>query len=601
MCRTAPAPAADAGRHPRAAGAGDRHRSGTRRPGRRRTGTLGFAGELDARSALANAAQADLFVSIHHNAARNRRVNDLLVFYKMNDPQQSRDIARLLAPALQEALAAPSARSLPGNYRVLRTCRMPAVLGEASFMTHRRNARHLETQRRLQAEARGYLRGIARYFARGTPRVIAAEPDNRTLAETRPQIRIQADPGLAGAAIDPASIRCSLDGAPLSARLSSTGTITARPPAPLANAPHRVCVSLRSTTGNSSPRHCFNYQVSLPPAGLSLTPTFTTLPADGSSRCPVTIRVTDRLRRPVADGTRVRVRIQGATPVTATRTTRHGQCRVLVLAPDTAGDIVVQASAGTAAGSVRLRCGVPTQTLYTVTLRDERGAPITGMPIRHAGATIATSDEDGFAYWASDCATAADIDLAQAGYAPLRVVLPAAPGTMQISNQQLRRIDGGIFFGTTIGLDPGDECARQVLTRLQERIRAAGGRAFMTWAADGTPEIHHRIRTANQQQAQLLLHLTCRRGRARITHYHRSSAGQRLARQLATALQLKKIRVRDDADPLLIHTAMPAVCIRVPKCGTPTYADDLYAGLRVFLGYSEKVQAAGQTVDHGAH
>ena len=58
--------------------------------------------DLALRTQVATDANADLFVSIHHNAALKRSVNTLIVFYAMADPYQSRDAAMAVGNSAAE-------------------------------------------------------------------------------------------------------------------------------------------------------------------------------------------------------------------------------------------------------------------------------------------------------------------------------------------------------------------------------------------------------------------------------------------------------------------------------------------------------------------
>ena len=217
---------------------------------------LSIKEELNARADLGNACSADLFVSIHHNsAADNHKKNDLMVFFKMSDPLQSRDVAREICTALTQILQPEAASMHPGNYRVLRNSASPAVLGEASFMTNKKNETALAYNRTLSAEARGYFLGIAQYFRKGVPLIRELSPDNRTLTTPQPLLSARLDSGSATGDVDPSSIQASLNGNPITDFIcQDNGLFAWTPPAPLHNGGHRFCLSVRNREGNSSPR-----------------------------------------------------------------------------------------------------------------------------------------------------------------------------------------------------------------------------------------------------------------------------------------------------------------------------------------------------------
>lgn len=158
---------------------------------------------LEERTAIAEAAGGDLFVSLHANAAPRRSVHGIETWYlDENDERHSRDVAARengVRPdevdALQRALADLRVREASGHSRelaatvhgsivrgmrerygpvpdlgvkkgpfyVLFLSQMPAILVEAGFLTHREEARRLQSPRYLRALAEEMAEGLARY------------------------------------------------------------------------------------------------------------------------------------------------------------------------------------------------------------------------------------------------------------------------------------------------------------------------------------------------------------------------------------------------------------------------------------------------------
>ncbi len=165
---------------------------------------------LEQRAAVANAVDADLFVSIHLNASDDpvaRGGVATFVLDTSNDWQALRlaarengtstsevsGLSRILAHLYRDAQGAASRRLAAGiegatlaqarrfvptlmdrgvksaMFYVLVGARMPAVLVEASFLTEPKEARLLHTDRYRQALADGIAQGIVRYATREAP------------------------------------------------------------------------------------------------------------------------------------------------------------------------------------------------------------------------------------------------------------------------------------------------------------------------------------------------------------------------------------------------------------------------------------------------
>ncbi len=182
--------------------------------------TPGFAGTLTRRSdvyltlprrqEIARSRGADAFVSIHLNAARNRRARGAEIYFVspagaraaarrvLHDPRRaaselgvestSRDILGMVADMSQqavlarsEALASSILRSMRGSdmppvrsvkqrsFAVLKTITIPSVLVEVGFITNAHDARIIRRPEGRQRVAEAIARGIVRYFRRNPP------------------------------------------------------------------------------------------------------------------------------------------------------------------------------------------------------------------------------------------------------------------------------------------------------------------------------------------------------------------------------------------------------------------------------------------------
>lgn len=154
---------------------------------------------LNTRPAIANRLRADLFVSVHINANRNRRVSGIEVYYprvsvvsssaqwppwvlpvevaipSANVKQvlwdlalrrtrsQSRRLAVSICRSMRAALQVPCRGTKPARFVVLREAWMPAVLVEVGYVSNREEAGRLASAAYRQAAARAIADGIIAY------------------------------------------------------------------------------------------------------------------------------------------------------------------------------------------------------------------------------------------------------------------------------------------------------------------------------------------------------------------------------------------------------------------------------------------------------
>jgi N-acetylmuramoyl-L-alanine amidase len=169
---------------------------------------------LPERTAIANRAKADFFISIHANGARKRNAVGFETFFFSREPsdsdarasaqrenlliepdgtrgsdqesllritladmavtrdmRESSQMAELVLTSLDKLLRVENRGVKSGPFYVLATAAMPAILVESAFITNPREERKLQRTEYRQRVAEALFEGIAKYKARYERRV----------------------------------------------------------------------------------------------------------------------------------------------------------------------------------------------------------------------------------------------------------------------------------------------------------------------------------------------------------------------------------------------------------------------------------------------
>ncbi|HZD60031.1 MAG TPA: N-acetylmuramoyl-L-alanine amidase [Anaerolineae bacterium] len=124
---------------------------------------------LSQRATIANNANADIFVSIHHNSTLSTAAVGTSVYYYPTS-QDGALLAKIVQEELVKALgwAGVSGKDdgiHSADFAVLRETVMPAVLCEAAFLSNPNEAALLATDSFRQKEAQGIRNGIIKYLS----------------------------------------------------------------------------------------------------------------------------------------------------------------------------------------------------------------------------------------------------------------------------------------------------------------------------------------------------------------------------------------------------------------------------------------------------
>jgi N-acetylmuramoyl-L-alanine amidase len=141
--------------------------------------------ELSARAQLAVENQADVFLSIHHNATADPEVNFPIVYFHGNASENAASIAlgRVIARNLRTALfdgegpvsLVSDHAIFPGSgASVLRNSYgIPGVIGEASFFSNPDEEQRLKDREANRREAEAYLLSLREFFSAEVPPIAA--------------------------------------------------------------------------------------------------------------------------------------------------------------------------------------------------------------------------------------------------------------------------------------------------------------------------------------------------------------------------------------------------------------------------------------------
>ncbi len=550
--------------------------------------------DLDARAAISNNNNAELFISIHHNAdANNPDRNDVQIYYKMTDSGPSRDIAKSVLQALMQRLQVAEGNIYSGNYRVLRTVKAPAILGESSFISNKSNEDKLSYQRTLQAEAEGYFQGILAYYQTGFPEIIDLYPRDITVIDPRPEITARIITGSGKQGLNPETIILKLNDEKISTfSLKNGHTVSYVPHFPLENRAHVFCISAKNLAGNSSREICSSFLVSVPAAIIEISPIFPVIPHDGLANTAIDLTVLDHLKRPVIDGTTVFLKTSGGQLSEAEVMTKNGHARAIITASKTLQNATVTATAGSITGHTLVRFGVPKRPLLLLNITDEKGRkPVENAQVMNKKRRVAVSDEKGRAYVAAENAGMNEYMVIKKGFLPSRQTVTLYNGSFVSENIALKAVEGGVLFNKIIMLDPAgsSKTAFPLLIELQKKLDYAGSSVFFTWR-DTPPESQKtRVLKGAKAKADLFLTVDVANSLLSVEYYYKSEQGKALAESICEKFEAntktRKCRVVDSTTYVLVQTSMPAIWLKIPHkllTQPSAAADIIYQGIVEF-------------------
>lgn len=574
--------------------------------------------DLNARARLSAEVNADIFISIHHNSnIYDRKKNNVQIYYKLIDAGPSEDLAGCLARGLGKDVSKGEIFVLPGNYRVLRNSQTTAVLGEASFISHKDNEERLSLTNQVRREAEDYFAGILCYFQKGIPQVVDLSPRETLVNEGFPRVKARLIGGEGGAAIDPKAAAIYLDGKLVPARFDPhTGEICHIPSSPLRTGTHTFLVTARNFNGNAARPARAAFNVSLPLERLEISSFFPRLPPGEQVCTRIEVRAIDQYGNLMGEDLLVYLTASGGRLSEDAIVTRQGIGIAYFSPPDSAERVELSARSADTVGTTWVTRGLTDRGLAKLAITDAGKQGISDVLVKADGKVVAASDQHGFAFFSAEKSGAALITVEKQGYAPVKKTIVFEDSGFHEEQLTMVPREGGILLGQRFTLDPEpwDErlakaygLERQyeganlvVALHLQDLLETAGAKVVLTRSSlDSVPTLKARILRGEEFGSDFYLSLTHRNGNPSVTYYFASPVGQGLAQVIGGMLQekrrFKELVVAEGTEFTIIQPSAPSVVVNLGDAmnaqnqeGLRQEAHDIYNGIVAFLSEQRK-------------
>ncbi len=557
--------------------------------------------DLAARVSAADSAGSDaIFISIHHNnlGAPDSKFNQTETYYKMGDLGPSLDLARYIHRQMARNVGLPRSYIRPGNYYVLRNNRHPAVLGEASYLSHPGVEKKLSGQGARQLEAYAYLLGIVDYFSGGVPVVDSLMLEGASpVQDPWPQLVARVYDQATGAGVDPQRVEVELDDQLVPSDYDiRSGVLRVRPVRPLSNGMHRAVVRARNVLGNAASQAEMEFYVTVPPGWIRLTSSLSHAPLDGVTPLRITAVVGDIWGRPVAEGTEVLFVFSDPNVPTRAVPVRGGQAS-LVVTPAANRDFTVEVSCGDLTESLNIPIGDPLKSVLVLRVADgSSGEPLGGVNVRLPKVGLYTTSDDGYLSLEGLGEGELELVLGRRGYVPRVEKVELTVARTSLVQVSLEPVLDGILHGRKIVLDPaggladpgvtGPDGTREadvnlaVAELLADYLGRAGATPVLTRSGEDSPGAWERTWRAEGFDGDILISINHggKPGKQSVPptvvhHYPGSTNGKKLATEIASSLKGYAGRPWSGAtqgyERIIQQVSCPAVWIRAASVADP--------------------------------
>jgi N-acetylmuramoyl-L-alanine amidase len=550
--------------------------------------------DLNFRLNLCKKFGADYFISIHHNSnTRNRRKNLTEIYYKMADPGPSYELARSIATYFKNYFFVKDVRVLPGNYHVLRENTIPAIIGEAAYLSNLSSEKNLSLQGYIRKEAEIYFLGILDYLHKKVPKIFDLSPTS-VVQEAQPEIcaYIQDEDGKG--TIDPKSILFYLDDSQVPAKYHpESGRVSYIPPQPLKNGKHFFKIYGKNLHKNSAFPQMATFTVSLPPKSIEVKPEFSLLPPLDGAFTGVSFLVKDKNFMPVIDGTEIALKSSSGKLKPEKVYTKDGYAFSYFYPLIKEGKAVITASCKEIYAKIHVNIIKSQKSYIVVKIIGHQDRPLNKTEIILETGKRAYSDKNGFIFFCEDCQKTYKAKILKFGYYPYEIELSFNPDKFKKEIIKLQPKEEGLLLNKKISLDFAikeknfDSKLRLLVSELKTLLKEAGVSVFLSCESASDNNIKQRIIRINKTSSCICLSLSYEGKSRKIGYYYKSIKGEKLGSHISNSIKEVKgidISVTDSTKSIILFTSMPTITINFPWRNSPKEdAMAIYKGIVEFF------------------
>ncbi|MDQ7066199.1 MAG: N-acetylmuramoyl-L-alanine amidase [candidate division KSB1 bacterium] len=577
---------------------------------------------LRERVEIAEAAGADILISLHHNASENPQTNFAAVFYHQHPDSSpvSLDLARNIYFGLVEALHLPDLSEegllsdtyiYPSGFGLLRRARIPAVLLESSFYSNRKEEKRLMKKWYNRREAYGIFLGLARWAAGGWPSAELLEPQGIS-RDKRPTIVYRLNDGLwerhhrpdRPLLIFSESVKLELDGKIVPVRMNlAKRRFTARPDSALSNGPHVLRVRLQNMFKNHNFPQADTIIVAASTDSIAFRVPTDSLPADSRVLMPVRLTAFDADGEAVWEGTEVRLQARLGKVMPVRIRARSDSALFFYRPPDDSlgvDDIIAEADGHT--DTLRLRLVPPGQTraVSGLVIDDSTRKGLAEVQILQGDSVVAVTNELGGFFLLNPRVGETMWQFRLNGYHTERKTVVVDSVRSSLLTVRLKPVLNAVLHKAYLIIDPDVTSAADssrerwpyvLAESLKRKLEWAGARVELVQWRPEWQSVRDKIRAINQLPEALYIKLVYEPLASdsvlvETTIYPANTEGEKLARSVHRAFE-KFPRVRTT---LLQNTDVPEVTNTnktalqfLIRCASPAVANRdmpaIFAGL----------------------
>ncbi|OYD17319.1 hypothetical protein CH333_01230 [candidate division WOR-3 bacterium JGI_Cruoil_03_44_89] len=422
---------------------------------------------LDERVEISKDANANLFLSIHHNANAqlDRSINRTEIYYPWEGESPSLDFANILFHYFTRYFKLLTLPPLPAKYRVLRGNVEPSVLGESCYISNPAAEEKLGDEEYNRLEATVYFKGILEYFEREVPKVKKFEFSHNTILASFQDI----DPSTIKLLVDDKEIPYAYD--------NEYNVLTAYFGG--SNGIHIASVSARNKRGNITQPRTIEFSIDNPPEGIFIHFYPASFPKRGAMPVSLRVDVVDASGNPVCDNKLVKFETSGGSLSFDFRLTKGGEATNYLFLKGKKRTVNLVVSCEKVKKEREINVKTTEKSLLTGIVYHEN-KPVDEALIETKESTTVTDKEGRYYLFTESGRTT--LTVPKRGFYETKRKCDIPDGTSINLDIELKHIYNGLLFGKKIIIDPADASSLtlDVVRHIRDFLYKSGADCLLT-------------------------------------------------------------------------------------------------------------------------